>query len=101
MTKNPFSNAVLAAAYICLVASVMYYGPQNVGPIDSVIVPISILSLFVLSALVMGSLFLYQPIRLYLDNQKEQAIGLFAKTLGAFTLITALLVATLFFAAAR
>lgn len=96
MTKNPIHNAILAGGYIVLVASVMYFGPRLAGGPDSVLVPIAMLSLFVLSAAVMGYLFLLQPIQMYLDGEKKEAVDLFAKTLATFAVITAALFAILF-----
>lgn len=97
MTRNPFLNALSAAVYIALVASVMYYFPKLAGPVESVIVPIAVLSLFVLSASVMGYLFCYEPMKLYFEEKKEESIGLFLKTIGIFAVITALIFLTLFF----
>jgi hypothetical protein len=97
MTRNPLINALAAALYIIAVASFMYYGPRLAGPVDSVIIPIAMLSLFVLSAAVMGTLFFYQPVLLCLDGKKQEATTLFLKTLGTFALITLLIFVTLFF----
>ena len=60
MTKNPFINAFSAALYITVVASMMFYGPKIAGLIDdkdNVLAPITVLSLLVLSAAVMGYFF--------------------------------------------
>ncbi|OGG72739.1 hypothetical protein A3A38_03705 [Candidatus Kaiserbacteria bacterium RIFCSPLOWO2_01_FULL_53_17] len=97
MSRNPFVNAALAAAYIAVVASLMYYVPKAVGLVDSVFVPIAVLSLFVLSAALMGYFFLFQPVQMYLDGQKKEAIDLFVKTVGVFAGITILIFAILFF----
>lgn len=99
MTRNPLYNAILAAGYITLVASVMYYGPQFAAPVNSVLGPIAILSLFVLSTAVMGFLFFYEPVQLYLDNKKTEAANLFLKTLGFFACITVIFLFALFFSA--
>ncbi len=96
MTKNPFLNALGAELYICLVASVMYYGTKHTGPANSIIVPIAILSLFTLSAAVMGYLFLFQPLRLYLDGEKQRAITLFLQTVAIFAGITVFALLALF-----
>lgn len=93
MTKNPFINAFAATAYIVIIASVMFYGTQHTTPVDSVIGPIVILSLFTLSAAVMGYLFLYQPLQLYLDGKKKVAVNLFVQTVAVFAGITTLILA--------
>ena len=90
MTKNPFINAFAATLYITAVASLMFYGTEHKVGVNSVFVPIAVMSLFTLSAAVMGYLFLYQPLQLYLDGKKKQAINLFLQTVAVFAGITAL-----------
>ncbi len=97
MSRNPFYNAVLAAGYITVVASIMFYGPKIAAHReDSVLAPIAILSLFVLSVAVMGYLFILQPTQLYLDGEKGEAVKLFLQTVGAFAVITLVLLLMLF-----
>ncbi|MCL5433185.1 MAG: hypothetical protein M1524_03695 [Patescibacteria group bacterium] len=96
MTKNPFINAVCALAYIIAVSSMMFYGTQFSKPDDSILAPVAVLSLFTLSAAVMGYLFLYQPLQLYLDGKKKIAVDLFLKTLAVFGVITILILTLLF-----
>ena|SRR3989338_5612799 len=95
MTKNPFVNALLASGYISLVASAMYYSPKYAGSVDAVIVPVTILSLFVLSAVMMAFLFFYQPIQLYLDGAKKESVSLILRTTVIFAVITGLLIIAL------
>ena len=71
MTKNPILNALTASLYIVLVASLMFYSPHFEVKEPSVIIPIAVLSLFVLSAAIMSFIFLYQPLQLLLENQKK------------------------------
>jgi hypothetical protein len=52
--------------------------------------PIVIISLFTLSAAMMGYLFLFQPLQLYLDGKKKLAVNLFIQTLATFAGLTAL-----------
>ena len=96
MTKNPFVNSLSALLYIVIVASVMFYGVNHKESVNSVIVPITMLSVFTLSAAVMGYIFLYHPLIFYLDGKKKEAINLFLKTLGSFAIITAVALALLF-----
>lgn len=96
MTKNPLINALAALLYIALVASVMFYGISHTAPVKSVIVPIAMISLFTLSAAVMGYLFLYQPLQLYLDGKKKAAVHLFLQTVAVFGGITTLILTLLF-----
>lgn len=96
MTKNPFVNAFAATLYIVLIASVMFYGTKNVGPTNSVIAPIAVVSLFTLSAAVMGYLFCYQPAQLYFNDKKKEAVRLFLQTVGIFGGITVIVLLLLF-----
>lgn len=96
MTKNPFINAVAAIAYIIVVASVMFFGTEHSKPNNTLLVPIAVLSLFTLSAAVMGYLFVYQPITLYLDGKKKEAVNLFFKTVVTFGAITLVIFSLLF-----
>jgi len=88
MTKNPFLNALAATAYITLIASALYYGPQKTVPVDSVLAPIIMLSLFVLSAALMGYFFIYQPLRLLIEGEQKEGIKLFLLTVASFACIT-------------
>ena len=83
-------NALAAILYIAAVASVMFYGGKFSGPVNSVIAPMAVVSLFTLSAAVMGYVLLYQPFQLYFDGKKKLAIGLFFKTLAIFAAVTIL-----------
>ena len=101
MTKNPLLNALSATAYIALVATIMNYGRELNAPEEGVLVPLAILSLFVLSAALMGFIFFYQPAQLYLEGRQKEAVNLFLKTLGFFAGITLLLLIVLFLSATQ
>ena len=88
MTKNPFLNALAAFAYIVAVVLGMTYVTTHAVAQKSVIIPVAVLSLFTLSAAVMGYIFLAQPLRLYLDGDKQLAVKLFAQTVGIFAVLT-------------
>ena len=96
MTRNPIVNASAASVYIVAVAALLYYGRALVGEVDSFLVPIAFLSLFVLSAAVMAFLFLYQPLALYFEGNKMRSVNLFLQTVAVFGGITLLLIAALF-----
>lgn len=97
MTKNPLVNALAAAAYITLVGTLMFYGSKMIGPVHSVIVPIAFISLFTLSASMMGYLFLLKPVTLYIDGQKREAVRLFVQTVAFFAVVTLIIFSVLFF----
>lgn len=96
--KNPILNAILAGGYIAGIVLVMNLlmslGQEGDGE-DVILIPMTMLSLFTLSAAVMGYLFAATPIRMYLDGQKGEAFTFFLKTLGAFAVITAAFVLAL------
>ncbi len=96
MSKNPFLNAGAAAVYIVAIASLMQFLTKFAPPKDSLLAPIAVLSLFTLSAGVMGYLFLSEPIQMYLANEKKKAVSLFVQTLFVFAGITAAAIVLLF-----
>jgi len=96
MSKNPIINGLGASAYIILVAAIMYFGTKIMSHPDSFIAPTAFISLFTLSAAVMGYIFCYQPAQLYFDGKKKQAIQLFLQTIVVFAFITILMLILLF-----
>ncbi len=89
MPKKPFFNALYAALYIVLVATIMntisnYLTTHVQQPENTILMPIVMLSLFVLSAAIMGFLFVADPFRLYFENKKQEAVSYFLKTVGFF-----------------
>lgn len=96
MSKNPVINGISALVYIVTVAFVMYFGTKNLPKEDTILAPIAMISLFTLSAAVMGYIFGLQPIQLYLDGKKKEAVKLFLKTLMVFGFLTALMLLLLF-----
>lgn len=89
MSKNPFYNALAAIIYILTIVLAI----NSISDLEtneyplSLVTPVLFLSLFTLSAAVMGYLFCYQPLRLYLDGKKEEAVKLFLKTVAIFAII--------------
>jgi hypothetical protein len=95
--KNPYLNALLALGYIgALVLGINYGGQLARETPDTLLIPIAMLSLFVLSASVMGYLFLMQPALLFFDGKKQEAVSFFFKTIVTFAATTLLLLATVF-----
>lgn len=89
MTKNPIINASAGSLYIIFVACLMFFGMEHSKPDNTIFVPIAVLSLFSLSAAVMGYLFISKPFQLYLDGKKKEASTLFLQTVLVFGLVTA------------
>lgn len=89
MTKNPFLNALSASGYIALVVSLITFLSQTQkNKPDTFLEPILFLSLLTLSVTVMGFLFFYQPVLLFLENKKKLAVRLFVQTVAVFAGIT-------------
>ncbi len=97
MTKNPIINALCALSYIILIVSIMNLITQTQGSKpDTPFAPMIFLSVFTLSAAIMASLFFYQPLQLFIEGKKKQALDLFVRTVGVFAIITALALILLF-----
>jgi hypothetical protein len=96
MTKNPFLNALAASLYIVGVVSFINFLQILGEEPETILIPMAMLSLFVLSAAMMAFLFFFQPVQMYLDGEKKQAVNLFLKTLAVFAFITIILFSTLF-----
>lgn len=89
MSKNPIINAFSALAYILIIASVLNLVSRTQGSKpDTFFAPIAFLSLFTLSVAIMAYLFFYQPLQLFIDGKKKEAVNLFLKTIGVFGGIT-------------
>ncbi|MDD2822560.1 MAG: hypothetical protein PHQ59_00600 [Candidatus Daviesbacteria bacterium] len=97
MTKNPIINALSASAYIILVVSVMTFITQPLrNKPDTFFAPITALFVLTLSVSVMAYLFFYQPLLLFIEGKKKEAVNLFIKTVGIFAVITAVILILLF-----
>jgi hypothetical protein len=95
--KKPFLHALTAALYIVVIVLVVevvtsFLKNQN----GSIIIPMTMLSLFVLSAAVMGYLFLSEPLQLLIESKKGEAVVFFAKTVGFFACFVAIFTILLF-----
>ena len=93
MTKNPFLNAGAAAAYIAFIVFIISSFVDRPNLESTLFVPMAMLSLFTLSAAVMGYLFLSQPVQMYLAGEKKQAVKFFLHTVAGFAVITAIFLA--------
>lgn len=96
MTKNPIINALSAVLYICAVVSIMYFGSSLAVHVEkTLLLPIAMLCLFSLSVVVMAFVFFYQPVLMYMEGEKVKAIKLGLQTVGAFGVVTAILLASI------
>ena len=94
MQWHPITNAAAALAYIGAVVGFLHIiGSLRRDTPDTLLDGMGVISLFVLSAAVMGFLFFYHPVRMLLEHKKEEALMYFLKTLGAFGALTVLILA--------
>ncbi len=96
--KKPFLHALVAALYI---VTLVLLGKVGISILqdreDTIFIPMTMLSIFVLSAAVMGYLFLSEPLQLLIDGKKKDAIIFFAKVVGFFACFVAIFATLLFF----
>ncbi len=97
MIQNPYVNALLASLYIVTLVSGITFASQFTSDTpDTILAPMAMLSLFVLSAAVMAYLFMLQPLTMYLDGKKAQAVTFFIRTVATFAAITFVFLVTAF-----
>ncbi len=97
MSKNPIINALSASIYIFLVVTVMTFVTQPLkNKPDTFFAPITVLFVLTLSVAVMAFLFFYQPLQLFIEGKKKDAVNLFAQTVGIFAAITVVVLLLLF-----
>ena len=93
--KKPFLYALGAALYIVVIVFVINF-VTSVLPGKTILIPMAMLGLFVLSAAVMGFLFLSEPLHLYMENKKQEAVAFFAKIVGIFACFVIIFLILLF-----
>jgi hypothetical protein len=81
--KKPFFYALAAVSYIVIII-LCGNALSPFIPEETILIPMAMLSLFVLSAAIMGFLFLSEPLNLYMENKKKEAVIFFAKIVGFF-----------------
>lgn len=96
MTTKPFLNALIAAGYIGIIVTVLSNTEQFNARELGMIAPLTFLSLLVLSAALMGYLFFYQPVRLLIERQPEEAGKFLISTIASFVGIMGTVIAAWF-----
>lgn len=87
--KNALLHALATSLYIILIGAFMFYGSQiKLGRANLVLVPISLLLLFVFSAALTGFLIFGKPAQMYIDGKKKEALSLISYTLVFFSVVT-------------
>lgn len=96
MSKNPYLNAITAAAYIFFVVFGMnaITQPLRDKP-DTFLAPVTVLFVLTLSVAVMAYVFFYQPVVMLIEGHKKQAVSLFTRTVGVFAALTAVVLLAL------
>jgi len=96
--KKPFLYASSAILYIVVLVSASNLAVHVLqDKPETILIPMTILSLFVLSASIMGFLFLSEPLSLLIENKKHEAIVCFAQIVGFFACFVAVFILLLFF----
>lgn len=87
--KRAVINAFCTLVYIVLVV-LLIFSLQNPGQPDgkNILIPISMLLLFVCSAAITGFLFFGKPVMLYIDGKKNEAIKMLTYTIGILVFAT-------------
>lgn len=87
--KSPYLNACAASAYIVFIVLFITGGaPSFLEPFEQTpAIPVIMLSLLVFSVALMGYLFFYRPLELFLDGKRQEAAQFFLKTIATFALI--------------
>ena len=93
--KSSLASALATAIYTSLVASLMIHADYLFGKFHNVLGPIAFLMLFVFSAALTGGLVLGQPVLLYLDGKRKEAIRHFAWTMYYLFIILVVLLVVL------
>lgn len=96
MTRNPVLNALAASLYIVIIGVMMTVGTRYAPKGPTFIAPIAVISLFTLSAAIMGYVFCFEPGQLYFSGKKKEAVSLFLQTVLAFGCLTVIALVLLF-----
>ena len=88
--KKPILYSFVTIVYIVLVVSIINFtGYLELK--ETILMPMVMLGLFVLSVAIMGFLFLSEPLTLYLDGHKREALVFFGKIVGFFACFIAII----------
>jgi hypothetical protein len=87
--KSALINSLLASLYVTVVATLMYFMGQNhIGNNNTILVPIVMILLFLLSAAITSWLIFGKPAQLFLEGKKKEAISMVGYTIGFLAAIT-------------
>lgn len=89
--KKPLLHALSAGAYIVLIVNLINFFGHSNAPEDTILAPIAMLSLLVLSVAFMTFIFFYDPVRMFGAGDTKGALDFFGKTLACFAGLVVLL----------
>jgi hypothetical protein len=96
--KTAFLNALATTLYVIGIGAFMYMGSIiKVGRANIILVPITLLLLFVCSAAITGFLIFGKPAQMYVDGKKKDALSLLSQTLIFFSVNTLIAIVLLIF----
>jgi hypothetical protein len=94
--RTALMNALLTALYVGVVGSFLFYaGQMRLGQTKTVLIPIALLMLLVVSAALVGALIFGRPVLWYLDGRKQDSLFLLTATLAILFVVTVAVFLTL------
>lgn len=94
--RKPFLHALGAAGYIVTIVIVINVITRVLKDgQESILIPMTMLGLFVFSAAVMGYFFLSEPLVLLTENRRSDAILFFGRTVAVFACFLAVFITVL------
>ncbi|HXK36456.1 MAG TPA: hypothetical protein VJ553_02650 [Candidatus Paceibacterota bacterium] len=97
ITKHSIRNALLTALYIVAVVSFMQNAERLFGNQPEALAAIAMILLFVTSALITGSLVLWEPARLLFDGKPREATRQILTTGSALVVLFVVVLGVLLF----
>jgi hypothetical protein len=88
-----FLQALGTFTYVLVVVMIMSNGEKIFSSDKGLLIGVTMLMLFIVSAAICGTLVLVKPIMLYLDNQKKEALKLLYFTIGWLAIFTVVILA--------
>lgn len=84
MKKTPCTHASFAALYIASLVSGVYVISTFAGDTETLLIPMAVLSLLVVSVALMGYFFISEPLMLAIEGKRQESVGFFFRTIGYF-----------------
>lgn len=86
--KRALIDSLGTVVYILIIVSFIFSLQNFQEAEDTILIPITMLMLFVCSAAITGFLVFGKPVMLYIDGKKREAISLLGYTIGILALLT-------------